>query len=178
MTGFLRYVGILNAAVWVGAAIFFTFGIAPAAFSAEMRNLIGEKNYPYYSGAITQLLLARYFYLQLICGIVAILHLLAEWLYLGKTPKKAWLGLLISLFAIVLIGGNWLQPKLKDLHRIKYAVDASADQRKLASETFKSWHGTSQVLNLLLLAGLAVYLWRVANPPDPTRFVSTTKFRS
>jgi hypothetical protein len=177
VTGFLRYIGILNAAVWLGASIFFTFGIAPAAFSAEMQNLIGANNYPYFSGAIAQILVGRYFILQLICGIVAFLHMLTEWLYLGKTPRKLWLGLLIGLFAIALIGGDWLQPKLKDLHWVKYRAN-QREQREIASQSFRAWHGAAQILNLVALVGLGLYLWRVANPPDPTRFVSTTKFRS
>jgi len=28
----------------------------------------------------------------------------------------------------------------------------------------------------LVVGGLALYLWRAANPPDPTRFVSASKF--
>jgi hypothetical protein len=34
----------------------------------------------------------------------------------------------------------------------------------------------SQVVNLLLVGGLAAYLWRAGNPSDPTRFVSALKF--
>src|SRR6266496_2641930 len=52
--GFLRFLGILNAGVWLGAAIFFTFGAGPALFSQETQNLLGPKNYPYFSGAIAQ----------------------------------------------------------------------------------------------------------------------------
>jgi hypothetical protein len=35
----------------------------------------------------------------------------------------------------------------------------------------------STTLEVVLVGGLLVYLWRVANPPDPTRFVSASKFR-
>ena len=69
MIGFLRFVGLMNAAVWFGAAIFFTFGIGAAAFSPEMKELLGPKNSPYFSGAIAQILIARYFHLQLLCGV-------------------------------------------------------------------------------------------------------------
>jgi len=55
--GFLRIVGILNAAVWFGAAVFFTFGAGFAPFSAEMKRLLGSNNYPYFSGAIAQILI-------------------------------------------------------------------------------------------------------------------------
>jgi hypothetical protein len=81
-------VGILNAAVWFGTAIFFSFGVGLAPFSQEMKNLLGQANYPYFSGAIAQILIARYLNFQVVCAAVAALHLAAEWLYLGKRPYK------------------------------------------------------------------------------------------
>ena len=108
--GFLRFVGILNAAVWFGSAIFFTFGTGLVPFSPEMRNLLGPNNYPYFSGAIAQILISRYFYFQFGCAIVAALHLLAEWLYLGKYPQKLQAGLLVGLAAAALLGGFGSSP--------------------------------------------------------------------
>ena len=175
--GLLRFVGLMNAAVWFGAAIFFTFGIGSAPFSQEMKDLLGPKNSPYFSGAIAQILVARYFHLQLVCGAVALIHVLGEWIYLGRNPQKLWLGLLIALITAGLLGGYWLQPKMKELHRVKYAVKTSPQDRERADHSFRAWHGTAQGINLLILIGLAAYLWRVANPADPARFVSTAKFR-
>jgi Domain of unknown function (DUF4149) len=168
----------MNAAIWLGAAIFFTFCIGPAPFSAEMKDLLGPKNSPYFSGAIAQILIARFFTLQLICGIIAVAHTLAESLYLGRTAQKLRIGLLVFLVAGGLIADFWLQPKLKRLHAIKYAVKTTPQERESASDSFKAWHGFSQGVNLLMLAALTIYLWRVANPEDATRFVSTAKFRS
>jgi hypothetical protein len=34
----------------------------------------------------------------------------------------------------------------------------------------------SLVVNFFIVGGLAVYLWRAANPSDTTRFVSAVKF--
>lgn len=176
MIGFLRFVGILNAAVWFGAAIFFTFGAGLAPFSQEMKTLLGPNNYPYFSGAIAQILIARYFYFQLACGIVAVLHLLAEWVYLGKFPRKLQAGLLIGLCSAALFGGWWLQPRLTALHATKYGTGTRQEVREAANRSFGAWHGASQVVNLLMVTGLGVYLWRAANPSDPTRFVSAFKF--
>jgi hypothetical protein len=174
--GFLRFVGILNAAVWFGSAIFFSFGVGFAPFSQEMKHLLGPNNYPYYSGAIAQILIARYFQFQTACVVVAILHLLAEWLYLGKRPDKFQAGLLVGLCCVALLGGYWLQPKMKTLHAVKYAVNNRPEIRLAAGRSFKVCHGVSQVINLFVVGGLAVYLWRAANPSDPTRFVSAAKF--
>jgi hypothetical protein len=169
-------VGILNAAVWFGASVFFTFAAGLAPFSQEMRNLLGPSNFPYFSGAIAQILIARYFYFQLGCAIIAILHLLAERLYLGKYPQKLQVGLLIGLSSAALVGGYGLQPRLKALHAAKYGVNTRPEIREAADRSFKAWHGVSQVVNLMMVGGLAVYLWRAANPSDTTRFVSAVKF--
>jgi hypothetical protein len=177
VTGFLRFVGVLNIAVWLGAAIFFTFFAGPAIFSNEMKDILGAKNFPYFSGAVAQLLVGRYFDLQLVCGALSLLHLLAEWLYLGKITPKRWLGLLAGLILVGLFGGFLLQPRLKQWHAIRYSSTATVEQREAAGRSFKTWHAGSQIANLLMLTGLAGYLWRVANPEDQPRFVSTTKFR-
>ena len=176
MIGFLRFVGLVNAAVWFGTAIFFTFGTGLAPFSSDMRSLLGPNNYPYYSGAIAQILIARYFHFQAGCAVVAGLHLLAEAVYLGKYPPKPQLILWGALTLAILLGGYWLQPRLKVLHTTKYSLSTRPPVRELADRSFKAWHGVSQVINLLVVGGLGVYLWRAANPSDPTRFVSAVKF--
>jgi len=176
--GFLRFVGILNAAVWFGAAVFFTFWSGSAPFSPEMKNLLGAHNYPYYSGAIAEILIARYFSLQFVCSIIAVAHLLAEWLYLGRFPQNSRLALLLGLCLAVTLGGHWLQPRMKALHATKYAANQPIQVRESAARSFRAWHAFSMGVNLLVVAGLAVYLWRVANPSDETRFVSAVKFRS
>lgn len=175
MIGFLRFVGLLNATVWFGAAVFFTVGAAPAIFSQDMRRLLGDNNYPYFSGAIAQIIIARYFHLQLACGIVALLHALAEWLYLGRPLRRLGLGLLVGLFALGLAGGFWMQPKIKELHAAKYAVNQPASVRDAKEKSLRLWHGMAEAANLLMLAGLAVYVWRVAHPVSTARFVTPTR---
>jgi len=174
--GFLRFVGILNAGVWLGATVFFTCGAGLAPFSPDMKNLLGANNYPYFSGAIAQILLKRFFYLQFICAALAVAHLVTERLYLGKHLQKFQTGLLAGLCAAVLLGGCWLQPKLQGLHAVKHGIHTRPEIRETAEHSFRTWHGVSQLVNVLLVGGLATYLWRVANPSDPTRFVSALKF--
>ncbi len=178
MIGFLRFVALVNAAIWFGGAIFFTFGIGQASFSPEMKALLGPNNYPYFSGAIAQIFVSRYFALQAICSVVACAHLLAEWLYLGKQPERFRLFLLVGMCSAALLGGFWLQPKMKALHTIKYSTTSKPGEREVAARYFGRWHGVSMSVNLLLVIGVGVYLWRLANAPDPTRFVSSIKFHS
>jgi len=174
--GLLRFIGILNVAVWFGTAIFFTFGAGLVPFSADMKDVLGPRNFPYFSGAIAQVIVARYLQFQLVCAVVATLHLLAEWLYLGKHPQKLQVGLLIGLASAALIGGYWLQPKMKALHATKYGINTPPETRIAADRSFRAWHGVSQGVNCLLIGGLAIYLWRAANPVDTTRFVNAVKF--
>jgi len=174
--GFLRFVGILNAAMWFGSAVFFTFCAGAAPFSPEMKRLLGANNYPYFSGAIAQIFIGRYFFFHLVCAAIAVVHLLAEALYLGKSLRRFQAYLLAGLCALLLLGGFWLQPKLKGLHALKYGINTRPEVREAATRAFRAWHGVSQVINLFAVAGLTVYLWRVANPSDPTRFVSAAKF--
>ena len=174
--GFLRFVGLMNAAVWFGAAIFFTVGIAPAVFSHEMQRLLGANNFPYFSGAIVQVLIARYFDLQVVCGLIALAHAFVEWLYLGRPLHRFWTGLLAGLLAVGLLGDFVLQPQIRQWHDREYAVGRSAAEHALARKRLGLWHGFAQTVNVLMLAGLGLYLWRVAHPVNTTRFVTPVKF--
>ena len=177
MIGFLRCVGVLNAGLWFGAAFFFSFSIGPAVFSSEMKELL-QNYFPSYSGLIAQILIARYFKLQLICAIIALGHLLGENLYFGRAPQKLWFGLLATLFALSLLGGFWLQPKLKSLHTAKYSAKESVERRQAAAESFKTWHAVSQIVNLFMIAGLGVHLCSVAARGESARFLDAGKLRS
>ena len=178
MIGFLRFVGLLNTAVWLGATIFFTSGAWPAAYCAEMKDLLGARNYPYFSEAVGQIVFGKYFQLQMVCGGVALLHILAEWLYLGRSAQRFWLGLLIGLCALSLIGGCWVQPRMKALHAVKYGANTPPETREAASSSFLTWRHVFHALNVVMIGGLALYLWRVANPADRTRFLDAAKVRS
>jgi len=176
--GILRFVGLMNAAVWFGATVFFTIGAWPAFFSQEMRHLLGENNYPYFSEAIAQIVITSYAHLHLVCSIVALLHAAAEWLYLGRNlPKFGW-GLLLTLFFCGLVTGYGLQPKIKELHTRKFARNYAPEVRKAAAESLPLWRGMAQTINIAMIAGLAVYVWRVAHPVTTAKFVAPIKFQS
>jgi len=169
--GLLRLFGIANAAVWFGASIFFTVFVAPAIFSDEMkREILGAQNYPLYSGLIAMLVLKRYFWMHIACGIIALAHLVAEWLYMGKPLQRLTLWLLLGIFSLSVVGGVIIQPRLSGFHRTMYSVGATPQQREQAHHSFNLWHGASQVLNLILMTGVAVYLWRVSTPGSGYRY--------
>ena len=170
--GFLRFAGLMNAAVWFGAAVSFTVAIGPAIFSDDMRHLLGDHNFPYFKGAIAEVVIARQLDLQIVCGLIAVAHACAEWLYLGRPLHRFWTGLLAVLVAFSLLGDFAFQPKIKALHAIEYAANLPATERAAAGKRLGLWHGLAQAMNVLMLGGLAIYLWRVAHPVSTTHFVT------
>lgn len=172
MLSFLRFFGVTVGAVWFGSTVFLTFFVGGVFFTDEMKNLIPAP----YNGAVAQMVLARYFILHYICGFLALAHLGAEWMYSGKVPPRLTVWLVGGVLGLSLIGGLWLQPKLKELQRVKYADHyrrvATLQQREAAVKDFGLWHGVSQSMNLLMLLSLWLYLSRVIRTGEAPRFVS------
>jgi hypothetical protein len=169
--------GLLNAAIWLGAAAFCTLAVLPVVNSQKMMSLLGQTYFPYLSVAITRLIIARLFYWQIFFALVAWLHLVLEWLYLGRTPRRFWVTLLTLLFCLSLLGGLWLNPKITGLHRVQHASNTPHANRELAAKSFQVWEGVFQALNVLLIAGVGVYFWRLTTTEDAPRFVTPVKFR-
>lgn len=172
MLGFLRLVGILNAAVWVGSVFFFTFAGAPAFFSDEMLQLLGRPH----AGAAAQVMVHRYFVMQQWCAGIALAHLIAEWLYSGRPFKRLTLLLLMGLFMASLLGGHVMHPKLKELHLKKYSPQTSLEVKSSATRSFRILHATSSLMNLLVIPAVLVYLWQVTKPVNTARFTSVNRF--
>jgi hypothetical protein len=167
----LRSIGIFNAAIWLGSALFFTFGVAPAVFSDEMKRVFGQ----YYTGIIAQNIIGRYFAVSLICGVIALGHFFAEIIYAGKFFRRFQFSLIVLMLVLGLLGGYLFAPKIKVTHHIKYL--GPVEQREAAQKQLARLHAVSMTGNLFNLIALIVYTWRVTNPPDQTRFVSAQKFR-
>lgn len=174
MVALLRFLGLLNAAVWFGGVIFFTFAVGPAFFTPEMKQLLGQVH----SGAAAQIVLERYFLLQQWCAGLALAHLIAEWLYLGRPLQRLTLLLLMFLFTVGIVGGHVFQPRMKALHLKMYAVQTPPAIKESATRSFKILHGASMALNLLVMGGVGVYLWHVSRPANNTRFASINRFRT
>jgi hypothetical protein len=174
---FLRFVGLMNAAIWLGAAVFYSLAAGPAAVSPDMEQLLGAKNFPYFSGAFAQIVLARYFIFLGASGAIALAHLVAEWLYMGRPARRVSTILLGGLLALVLIGGVWIEPQLNRLHSRRYAANAAPVEQAAAARAYRFWQAGLAAINVLMMAGLVFYVWRIANPSDAPRFISSVKFR-
>jgi hypothetical protein len=163
---------MLNAAVWCGSAIFLAIGL-PALFSPELKRLLS----PAGVGFAAESIVARYFILQYWCGGIALAHLVAEWFYCGRPLRRLNLGVLLVVLSLGLAGGLWAQPKMRALHITAYFGSTSEEQTR-AGKSFAAWHASSEAANLLVIAGLVWYLWRVNREQEPDRFVSFSKMRS
>lgn len=177
MSVFLRIVGIVNAAIWFGAGTFFAVGVLPGVFSRDLHHIFGDAAYPYYAGAVALALFKRFFVLQYICGAIALLHFVAEKLYLGRPFSGLGTALVVIIFSLGLIGGFWLQPKMEDLRQMMYS-NGTVEQKERARHSFGVWHGVSEFANVLIIGGLLVHLLRVTRPPDSGNYgVLFPKFR-
>jgi Domain of unknown function (DUF4149) len=159
MKAILLYVGTINAAIWFGASLFFALGILPGVFSHEMRDLFRNSGFTYYSGAVALSLFRRFFALQYLCGSIALVHLVVDH-YLGsRVTGKLHAWLLVALFLCGLTGGLWLQPTMEKMRQDMY-FSPSLSLREQARQSFGLWHGMSQGVNMLILAGLLLHLVR------------------
>lgn len=131
-----------------------------------------------HSGRAVQIVLERFSILQFWCGGFALAHLFAEWLYTGR-PLKAWaVYLVLGVFALALVGGLWLEPKVKKLHLDLYGTRSTPQQREQARRPLLVWRDVSEITHCLIALGLLVYVLQVALSGSPPRFLPSNKFKS
>jgi len=182
VSGFLRFIGVVNTAIWLGAGIFFAMMVLPAVFSPAMNKEVFQQPadspfYSYYPGGVAMVLVRRYFVLQYICGFIGLLHLCAEKLYLGRAFPRLGTSIVVGALGLSLFGGIWLQPRMEALRNIKYHGHSQEEKEK-AAHSFGMWHGISEFANLIVLAGLLIHITRVSRPPNETiKYGTFTKFR-
>lgn len=173
MLVFLRCLGITNAAVWFGSAIFFTVAVSPAFNAAEML----ERLPPWAASYASHILLDRYFVLQCWCGGIALAHLISEGLYTGQTLRRWSIYVAVGMFVWSLLGAGWLQPKLKRLHLEIHGIRSTQEQRVRAGRSYRLTHGFFQAVNVVAVFGLFAHLMQVTASGTPPRFMSSNKFR-
>jgi hypothetical protein len=169
---------MLNAGIWLGAAVFCVTALPAALNSREVIGLVGEAYAPQISSALSHIVITRLYNLQIVCAIIAGLHLLAERLYLGRSPRRIWLGWLALLAATSVMISAWILPEAGRLQRQAYSAVAAPQVRSEAQQKIGLWRGMISFLNVGMIVGIGVYFWRVSHPENQPRFVSPWKFRS
>ena len=172
MLAALRFVGLINVAVWLGAGVFFMFGVAPAVFSAEMKAIFPE----YYVGTVAQILIARYFKFSFACGVIALAHYVLETVWMRRPFRKSALATILVPLALVTAATFVVQPRMRTLFQMRHRAPTE-EQRADAKRQFGILHGAAQVMNVVSLFCIAGCAWRIGNPPETPRFVGAPKFR-
>jgi hypothetical protein len=156
--------------------VFVTVGL-PVVFSAEVGRFIQRP----LVGIVAENILARYTVIQYWCAGIALVHLMAAAVFLGRRFSKLTLSILLILTGFALVSGLWLQPKMARLHYTKYWGKVTAD-REEADRSFRRFHGCSQAANLLVITALVIYVLKVTQKPadsdGPPRFSTLRKLRS
>ena len=161
---------VVNASVWFGAGLFLTVVVGPNFFSPAVTDLVGRQN----AGLIAQSVLAKYFVLQGVCTVVALALQLRSGAAGSALARRSRWGL-VAILALVCVGGFWLQPKLVELNRQRYATTTSTEDRTVLARHFGMWHGVSQVGNLLVLIGALAHLVILAHGPQVERSCESVK---
>ena len=177
----LRFIGVMNAAIWFGSAVFVLWA-APVFFSSAVQETPLGKFWP---GVMVQFVFAKFFQLQVICCVVAIAHQLAEWVYLGRNLHR-WVIVLLGAFLIMILAeGMILEPKLKNWNLVRHGLNQAYAAEKYnqedqirAAELFRTWHAVSRVFSLILVIGVGLVCWKVVHAGDNSRFGGAPKFRS
>jgi len=166
----LRFLGLMNAAVWLGGVVYFSAAGIRTVFQPSIRALFHE----YYVGTVAQALQASYFRFQVVCAAVAIVHLLLLWWLRPRHVQRPLATIVAIMSALVVLTAFVIQPQMKSLFETKHRAPTWA-QRETAATRFRVWHGVSQGFNLLILGGLVFYVWRMAAPADEVKFLTTQK---
>jgi hypothetical protein len=170
----IRFIGVLNAAVWLGAAVFFALAARPAFLSAEMLSFLPR---PHASRAAV-VMLDRYFVVQQWCAGAALAHLLLEYVQSGRSMGGWILGMLAGLLGVGVAGGHWLAPALHELQRVSFSTLAAAAQKAEAAGRLTALNITFEVVNGLVILALLYYLWCLSRPLNAARFASLDERKS
>jgi hypothetical protein len=172
--GFLRFIAVMNAAVWLGSSVFLAAGVAPAFMSTDMQAII-----PRAHGEAAYHVVATHLYLvQAVCATIAIVVLFMEWLYSGKPVPRGVLAIVLAAGFLAALGGFGVQKKVRQLHFEQHHVKSTPAQRAIAAHSFGVWNRVSQGMQIAITLAVAIYLWRLVSPSNGTsRFSTTHKFR-
>lgn len=158
-------IAALNAAVWLGGSVFFTFVAGPAFFSPELEFILPKPE----NGIAARYLIGKFTAFQIACACIALITMVLGWRWNVRRFQKMQALVLGAVILLIVCGMVFLTPKLDALHQLKYAdyfgLTASPEVQENAATQFGPLHGLSQAGNLLVLIGLFAQFmitWRLA----------------
>ena len=146
MQTLINYIYLLSLVCWLGSVIFFSFVAAPGIFKTLEREKAGE---------LVGVIFPRYYFIGYVCGVLALVTLLAG---TNEIPVLQ-LGLLLGMIACTFFAGMVIGPRARNL---KARIKAEPDNSDALGRTFKSLHGWSVRLNAAVLLMGLVLLWGTA----------------
>jgi uncharacterized membrane protein len=141
MLSFGRFVHVVALALWVGGGALYTFVLTPTIFAAYPRNTAGE---------IVGTMMPQYFRSQLAAIAVAAL---LTWLLRRTWPgtrRALCLGLVLGALAVQSFVLLRLYPQILEVKSRVASFESAPDAPERTR--FRSLHGASMLLNLLLIA--------------------------
>lgn len=164
---FLRLAGLTTAAVWLGGTVFFMLAMDPLLGSSEWIRLLG----PLHAGEVSVQGIERFHLFMVLGAGLALVHLLAEWLYSGRNLDVRLLALLLVLLALGSTGRLYLAPKCRQANLKAYLGPDRQVQRqalsagqKQAEQSLAVWHGVLVVVHVIALSGVVLYFLYQASP--------------
>lgn len=174
MISFLRFVGVMNAAVWLGGTVFHLFAVAPFFGSSAVHWLLGELH----AGGTGLMLWHRFYGLQYLCIGIAWLHLLAEWVYLGRSVSKfnGW-ALSIGL-SLTLTSHAEMSQGVEKAHWKRQNSNVSVVDRERALRVYPLWKGVWIATNAALGLTILAFSWKTLTANQGPRFMTQGRFRT
>jgi uncharacterized membrane protein len=134
-------------ALWVGGGVLYTFVLTPAIFAAYPRNTAGE---------IVGTMMPHYFRFHFAAVVVAALVLIALWRVWPSRRRAACLALVIGALAAQTYVQLHLYPQILAVKSRVESFESNPDSPE--RKRFRSLHGVSMLLNLLVLMDGALLL--------------------
>lgn len=145
----LKILTISSISVWVGAMVFFSIFVAPAAFSVLDRESAGR---------LVTAVFPRYYVFGLVLGLIALVGVMGR--FMADAGRQApWGALALVVLMVVLTGYTlaFVLPAVESARVAMRAAGAEPGSTVPAAQAFARLHRLSVILNgVTLLAGLAL----------------------
>ena len=137
----------LALALWVGGGVLYTFVLTPAIFASYPRDTAGE---------IVGTMMPHYFRFQVAAVAVAALALAALWRLWPGRRRAVCLALLVGALAAQAFAQLHLYPQILAVKSRVASFESAPDSPE--RQRFRSLHGVSMLVNLLVLVDGALLL--------------------
>ena len=171
----LKIVHVLALGLWAGGVTFFSFFTALPLLKEIPEKVqqpgswlgpLGPQNGTRLAGESLEIIFARYFPYQVVCGLIALLTSLAWFSAEGWVHK---LRVVFLAVAVTLAATNWLYlaPQVSQARAQRYVEDPAVKEQ--AESVFKKLHGYSLGADMLTLLLVVVALALTVLLPIPVR---------